>query len=181
MATDPIPVIVTPLQPISPEDDATLQAIEALEARSIDPDPEPYIPRVAPRPVVTAKAVIIEPRTVKMVAPTPAPAPKTMEPIITRTAVADAHNVVKHTTPTPTPAPKPSPQLLPKPKVHKTPAVEIAEELANAPPTIPGDAPFQPFSKQKPSKKSLLIIVGVIMVLGLIIGGYFVWQSLHGS
>ncbi len=177
MATDPIPVNATPSQPISPEDDATLQAIEALEARSIDPDPEPYIPRVAPRPVVTATPVIIEPRAVKVIAPTPAPAPKTMERIITKTSVATAQVVVKHTAPTPTPAP----QVLPKPKVHKTPAVEIAEELANAPPTVPGEAPFQPFSKQKPSKKSLLIIVGVILVLGLIVGGYLGWQSLHVS
>ena len=177
MATDLIPVNATPSQPISPEDDATLQAIEALEARSIDPDPEPYIPRVSSRPVVTATPVIIEPRSIKMVAPTPAPAPKTMEPIITKTAVATAQGVVKNTTPTAMPAP----QVPPKPKVHKTLAVEIAEELANAPPTVPGDAPFQPFSKQKPSKKSLLIIVGVILVLGLIVGGYFGWQSLHGS
>ena len=177
MATDPIPIIVTPLQPISPEDDATLQAIEALEARSIDPDPEPYIPRVAPRPVVTATAVIIEPRTVKIVTPVPVPIPKIIEPIITKTAVATAQVVVKHITPTPTP----DTTLPPKPKVHKTPAVEIAEELANAPPTLPGDAPFQPFSKQKPSKKSLLIIVGVILVLGLIVGGYFGWQSLHST
>ena len=177
MATDPIPVNATPSQPISPEDDATLQAIEALEARSIDPDPEPYIPRVAPRPVVTATAVIIEPRTVKIVTPVPVPIRKTIDPIITKTAIVTAQDIVKHTTPIPTPAP----QLPPKPKVHKTPAVEIAEELANAPPTLPGDAPFQPFSKQKPSKKSLLIIVGVILVLGLIVSGYFGWQSLHSN
>lgn len=181
MATDQIPVNPTPTQPMSPEDDATLQAIEALEARSIDPNPEPYVPRVAPRSVITATTVIIEPRVVKVVAPMPAPAPKTMEPIITKTSAATAHVVVKHTTPAPMPAAMPSPQLPPKPKVHKTPAVEIAEELANAPPTVPGDAPFQPFSKQKPSKKSLLIIVGVILVIGLIVGGYLGWQSLLGS
>ncbi|MDB5160010.1 MAG: hypothetical protein JWO99_273 [Candidatus Saccharibacteria bacterium] len=166
MPSSPIVPPTASNQPISPEDDATLQAIEALEARTVDPDPEPYTPSASrrPAPAITPKPVV---------APIPV-APKVMEPVLAKAAVA-ATTVISAPPETPA-APQPV-----KPSVPKTPAIEIAEELANAPATSPEDAPFQPFPKRKPSKKSLLAIVGVIVIIGLIIGGYFGWQSLHSS
>jgi hypothetical protein len=166
MPTNPIVPPTASNQSINPEDDAMLQAIEALEARTVDPDPEPYTPSASrpPAPIIVPKPVVI---------PVPV-APKVMEPVLAKAAVA-ATTVIANPPEKP-PAPKPV-----RPSVPKTPAVEIAEELANAPATSPEDAPFQPFPKRKPSKKSLLAIVGVIVLIGLIIGGYFGWQSLHSS
>ena len=154
------------IQNISPEDDATLQAIEALEARSIDENPAPFIPVAAPKPAPVAKvalkpvvAPIEEP---EVVPPTPAPAP----------IVAPPPQVQA---PKPTPAPEiqrpidppivhPTPP--PKPTVPKKPSEAIAEELENAPAPASRWHPFAIKVPNPKAMKTMAVIIGIILVVG---------------
>lgn len=151
MATDPGSLNTAPQQPAIPEDDATLQAIEALEVKSNALD-QPFRPtqRVAERPVIKP-----------VVAPTP---------VVVR--VAPPKPVIKPTIPNVAP-------VVIKLPIHKKPAEEMAEELANAPAVSPEDAAFQPFPRRKPSKKPLFIGFAVIVLILLIVGGIFGMQVLQ--
>jgi hypothetical protein len=156
-----IPNNTVPVQTTSPEEDATLLAIEALEARTVDPNPRPLNapreipvpPRVAPTPPVTPK--VIEPIIAKLAASAPKPiaVPKpALVPIKTTATVIISEPKIVDVVPVPvTP---------PKPKKSSTPAEEMAEELAAA----PASRGFQFFINQKPPRR-LFIIVGIIVVL----------------
>lgn len=142
----------------SPEEDTTLLAIEALEARSVDPNPEPWspTPRPAPipTPIVAAKPLpIVQPEPSKVARPAPlqvmSPEPK----------------VIVKTKPEPV---APAPIVLEKPKKPLTPAEEMAEELANA----PARSYFQFFLHQSKPRKVFIIISIAIVIIGIGIGAY---------
>lgn len=150
-----------PDQTTSPEEDATLLAIEALEARTVDPDPRPLNapretpvpPRQTPAPIAPPKP--IEPIVIKPVAPTPKP-DVTPIPIVTAA---------------PTPAPVPRQVTpAPKPKHPSTPSEEMAEELEGAPATSSG---FQFFTNQKPPRKPFIIIGIAVVIVGIGVAAYF--------
>jgi hypothetical protein len=153
-----------PVQTTSPEEDSALLAIEALEARTVDPNPRPLnMPRetpVPPRPtpVPIASPKVIEPIIAKPIAPTPKP---DITPVHTH-----APAPIAAARPTPTPAPVVAP---PKPKRPSTPAEEMAEELQAAPVTLG----FQFFANQKPPRKRFIIIGIIIVVAGIGVAAYF--------
>jgi len=162
--TNPTTLNIAPIQSTSPEEDATLQAIEALEAITVDLHPKPLTPAT---PLVSKPTpVAITPPLIKQV----------IGPVVQRTPVV---------TPAAPPAPATSapavsidkPFQPPSPPKHRpsSPAEAIAEELANAPPTSAKDSLFQPFLRQLPSKKRLVtaIIIGSSVVV-LATAGYFV-------
>lgn len=156
---------------INPEDDAVLQAIESIEAQSINAHPKPFrlsntISDVTHNPpLVISPTKVIEPVVTAPHQPRPAVAPPVTQP--PRAPIL---------------APiQPTPEVLPVKKHHKpsTPAEAIAEELKNNPGISLEDAPFQPFPKRYASKKYLATIMSVIaglVVLGA--GVYFVFQVL---
>ncbi|MDB5180203.1 MAG: hypothetical protein JWN12_835 [Candidatus Saccharibacteria bacterium] len=135
-----------PTQTTSPEEDSALLAIEALEARTIDPDP---------RPLNAPRETSVPPR------PTPMPtaSPKVIEPVITQPI-----------TPTLKPDVTPKPVVVaPKPKQPSTPSEEMAEELEAAPAT----SSFQFFANQKPPRKPFIIIGIVVVIAGIGVAAYF--------
>jgi len=151
-------------QPISPEDDAMLQAIEALEAQTVDPDPKPLVPEtpVTPAPVV--------------VTPAPEPIPT---PVITPAPVPTPLTVIE---PTPVTTEAPTAPITPEPATAPTdPSSAIAAALARGPETTTPKSTYQPFPKKKLGKKPLLIILAIILVAGLGVGGYFGWQYLQSQ
>lgn len=167
-----------PDQATVPEEDATLLAIEALEARSIDPNPRPWnAPRETPvpeRPVVAPAPRVIEPVISKPVVQPPQTASKPVEsikPIETKPVTP-----VTHTSP-PTPAVDtksvvkpvaPVPVVPPKPKKHLTTSEKIAEELANA----PAPSRFQFFSYRNPPRKPFVIIGIIVVIIGIGVAAY---------
>jgi len=163
--TKPTTLNIAPVQSTSPEDDATLQAIEALEAITVDLHPRPLQP--ATPPVTQPASAVATPPLIKQV----------MGPVVQRTpAAAPVTQPAPAPIPTPTtPTDKPPQPPLPPKHRPSTPAEAIAEELANAPPSSPKDSLFQPFLRQLPSKKRLVmaIIIGSSVVV-LATAGYFV-------
>lgn len=154
-----------PVQQTSPEEDATLLAIEALEARSVDPNPRPLTEdpsRVAPRPAPTVPP--IQPKA-------------TIEPVKAPTLVVSAPQPVqpKPVEPEKPAEPKPIPESKPvviqevKPKKPATTAEEIAEALAGAP--APSRYPF--FAYSKPPRKPFIILGVVVILIGLGAVAYF--------
>jgi len=166
--TNPTTLNIAPIQSTSPEDDATLQAIEALEAITVDLHPKPLQP--ATPPVTQPASVVATPPLIKQV----------MGPVVQRTPAAAPVTQPAPAAPVPIPTPvthtdkPPQPPLPPKHR-PSTPAEAIAEELANAPPTSAKDSLFQPFLRQLPSKKRLVaaIVIGSSVVV-LATAAYFV-------
>jgi hypothetical protein len=147
-----------PVDTVSPEEDAILLAIEALEARSVDPDPRPLnAPRevaVPPRP-----APVAPPMPVKVIEPViPVPTP-VLRPI---TPPQPAPIIIKE-------APKPI-ALPPKPVTPVTPAEAIADALAHAPAT----KGFQFFLNQHAPRKPFIIIGAVVIVIAVGVGAYLI-------
>jgi len=125
---------------MSLEDDVALQAIEALEAQSVDPNPKPLIPdesTVIPEVgIAPAPPAPVQPQPV---APTPQP-----QPIIT-----------------PTPAPVVQPTL-------SDPASKMAAELANAPTKVQTFHFFITQKRHiQPALLAILIIVAVAAAAGI--------------
>jgi hypothetical protein len=177
MPTSPEPPI-----PVSPEDDPNLQAIEALEARSIDPNPGPLdldkLMKAAPVPARPAQSV--KPAATKLaplrpqVAPRPAVQPATPVARPVATPIAAQKPVEETVVVAPIkPIEKP---VVEKPKVPKTPAEEMSEELATIPSMRP---PFQFFLRQKASRKQIGIAIGVLVVIILGVGGYLGFRALQ--
>jgi hypothetical protein len=157
--------------PINPEDSPRLQAIEALEAREVDPNPKPYDPNSlrsqphvhAPEPKAPALKPVEPPKTIEPVKPV---APE--EPVTPIDATPDA--------PVPKPVEAPAPKPAPKPKRPKSLPEEMAEEIATLPPTR---APFQFFHDQNGLRKNRVIAaVGIgaallaiaVVIIGLSLG-----------
>jgi hypothetical protein len=140
ISTAPIPTPET-----SPEEDATLLAIEALEARTVDPNPEPWTP--TPR---TTHALPVKPSKEEHTGPLKSSKPvtitKVVDPVVLIAPIAE------------------------KPKKPATPAEEMAEELANA----PAMSYFQFFWHQNKPRKPFIIIGIAVIVIGLVAGAYFV-------
>jgi hypothetical protein len=163
------PTSPEPPIPASPEDDPRLQAIEALEARVVDPNPGPLdLDKLGAKPVVTPAPLPNVP------APDPVVQPVPVKPRLETTALQAPI--------TPAPEKPIAPPQVPiqevkkveeKPKVPKTPAAEMAEELANAPATRP---PFQFFLHQKASRQQIYIAVAII---GVIILGVLAYLGLR--
>jgi len=153
------PAVPPPNEMTVPEEDATLLAIEALEARTVDPDPKPLnapvtasvVPPPAPVPPKVVEPVVkpVTPAPVQPVKPTPpaAPKPAPVAPVAPPKTIAEVK-------------PAQAPTIPPKPKKPATPSEKMAEELTHAP-TTKG---FQFFANQKPPRKPF-IIVGIILIL----------------
>ena len=164
MDSDSLSKKAPPVQQTSPEEDATLLAIEALEAQSVDLDrPKVEVPAPAPTVVVPPAPKQAPTRTVvpeRIVAPTPvAPVP---EPA--KTPVAAPKPV-----PTPVAPVAPKPIALVRPKAPATPAEEIAEALAS---DEPAPKRFQFFLNQKPPRKPFVIGGLILVLIALGIGAY---------
>ena len=159
MDQDSIPNKAVPVPQTSPEEDATLLAIEALEAQSVDLDaPKTQQPIVAPAPlppIVSKPAVTSKPITITRPEPTAIPSPA---PVKTPTVALIAPQ-------------KPAPVIKPPvPKKPSTPAEAIAEALAS---DTPGPKRFQFFVNQKPPRM-MFIVGGIIAILiGLGVAAYF--------
>jgi len=152
-----------PLDDINPEDDVELQAIEALEARTVDPNPGPLrVPTRHRDQPVPERTVAPEPKPVeKPIAPTPVVAPVIKpQPVKVAPPVIE---VVK-------PKPKPEPEVAPL-----TTSDQMNNELAKAPPLNVAQTIRQFFGKQNSSRPSA-IIVAIITLILIAIGGYFAWQ-----
>lgn len=157
-----------PVQTTSPEEDATLLAIEALEARSVDPNPRPlHAPRDVPVPERRPASI--------PTAPTPTvvpPTPKVIEPIVAKPIIEPPVVIAPISAPAPV---QPKPQVAPahiipaKPKKKGTPSEEMAEELASA----PASSGFQFFANQKPPRKPFIIVGLVLIVIAIGVGAYF--------
>jgi hypothetical protein len=172
------PTSPEPPIPISPEDNAALQAIEALEARSVDPNPGPLNLDVLTQKPMT-KQDIAKPAAPVSVTLTPAQVIQPTKPTVT--VVPKPKPVVIPAVPaTPVPAPikevQKSAPVPEKPKVPKTPAEEMADELANVPATRPS---FQFFMRQKASRKQIMIAVTVVIVIILGVSGYLGLKALQ--
>jgi hypothetical protein len=177
MDSSSIPNSAAPVQQTSPEEDATLLAIEALEAQSVDPNPEPLIrdprdmvaPRTIPTPPVVPKSVqVIEP-VIPPTAPALAPiaVPEPVTPIeLTPEPIPEPAPIVE-TAPAPV---TPEPVVPEKPKKPATTAEEMADELAHAPAT----SPFQFFLHQKPPRTPFIILGVVVLLIGAGVAIYFV-------
>lgn len=154
-----IPNSAVPDQATSPEEDATLLAIEALEARSVDPNPRPL--NAPPREIPVPERPIAAPVT-----------PKVIEPVITAPKpVVQPTPIVIQPVPKPpiAPVPAPAPVVAPKPKRHATPSEEMAEELAGAPASFG----FQFFANQKPPRKPFIVVGIIVIVIGIGVAAYF--------
>ncbi len=145
----------TPDQALSPEEDAALQVIEATEVKSIDDAPKlPPVIDVAP----AQRQVIMPVR--------PTIAQPTVRPVIV----------------TPPEKPVPTPTVVPVPsKVPSTPASQMADELAHAPKTNFAKFALLFFPKRKLSKKPMILIVSMLLVIGCIALGYFGWQAMRSN
>ncbi|MBC7459161.1 hypothetical protein H7200_00385 [Candidatus Saccharibacteria bacterium] len=128
---------------LTPEEDATLLAIESLEARSVD---APTVKPVA-RPVVT-------------------PAIKPIGPVVVPPAPISA-----------SPA---QPKIPPITAPINDVASAIAAALASAP-AQSKQSRFNPFAHQKISKKPFIVITIILLVAGLVVGGYFALTLMQSS
>lgn len=164
-----------PLDDINPEDDVELQAIEALEARTVDPNPGPLrVPTRHRDQPVPERVITPEPKPVeKVIVPAPVvEAPKPAKVIAP---------VVAPPKPQPVAAPKVEPKIIQKPEpkaVPLTASAQMDNELAKAPPLNVAQTIRQFFGKQKSSHPSAIIVVLVLLIL-IAAGGYFVWHYLQ--
>jgi len=166
MDSDSLSKKAPPVQQTSPEEDATLLAIEALEAQSVDLDrPKVEAPAPAPTPAV-------------VVPPAPKQAPiRTVVPerIVAPTPVAPVPEPAKIPVAAPKPVPTPVAPVAPKPiapvrpKAPATPAEEIAEALAS---DEPAPKRFQFFLNQKPPRKPFVIGGLILVLIALGVGAY---------
>jgi len=131
---------------ISLEDDVALQAIEALEAQSVNPNPRPLIPE---DPVVTE--TVIEP--VKPVPMPPIPVASPEPP----TVITPAQPAIQ-------PDVQPPITVAPEPPVPADPASKMAAELANAPART---QTFRFFVNQKRQLRTIPIAILVIILIGI--------------
>ena len=157
MDPNPLSHSPTPAQATIPEEDATLLAIEALEARAIDldivvPPPQPAVPE--PRKTI---GPIVQPVPPRVPAPQIIPPPVVPKPDI----------VVPK--PVPQPTMQPVTNTPPKPARAETPAEQIANELKSAS-SFPV---FQFFARQKPPRRQFVIIGAILVIIALGVGGYF--------
>ena len=162
-----------PVDQINAEDDPVLQAIEAIEARESDLEPKPIAVPVAPRPIepIATPAPVAKPVVVAIkpvvtpVKPVVAPIKPSVAPLVVpvKPIVAAAKPVVV------IPTPKPVPM---------TPSSRMAAELEKAPPLNTAKLILQFFGRHVPSKKPVIVIAGIILVVALMVAGYFVWHSL---
>lgn len=141
----------TPDQTLSPEEDARLQIIEATEVKSIDETPK-RVPIIKPAPAEIPVVTVVRPIIIK--------------PIIKPPVVA----IQKKTTPIVVPKP---------PKVPSTPASQMADELAHAPKINFAKFALLFFPKRKFSKKPMLYIVFVLLVIVGVAIGYISWQAIR--
>lgn len=160
-----------PVEVTSPEEDATLLAIEALEAQSVNPHPLPWRPLGARevKPVAPREAPVAPPVVTKINEPviqihTPMPKPPVVPMPITPTPAAPTPITVPPKAIT-TPPPKPE-----KPKRPATPAEAIADALANIPASTKR---FQFFINQKPPRKPFIIVGVAVLIVGLVVVTYF--------
>ncbi|MBC7564963.1 hypothetical protein H7100_01885 [Candidatus Saccharibacteria bacterium] len=159
----------TPVQATSPEEDATLLAIEALEARSVDPNP---------RPLNAPREVPVPERRPAPALPLVHVAPKVIEPVLAKPVIEPPKKVIIQpqtmTAVAPTPV-RPKLDEVPiqvapaKPKKKGTPSEEMAEALAAAPST----SGFQFFANQKPPRKPFIVIGVVLVIIAVGVGAYF--------
>lgn len=149
-----------PVQQTSPEEDATLLAIEALEAQSIDLDtPKPPAPVPAAPPTPVAQPVKPE-VPVAPQPPKPAPTPPTPKPVV---VTPPQPKIIAKPIPTPKSVEKPAP------KKATTPAEKIAEALAS---DEPAPKRFQFFANQKPPRTPFIVVGIILVVIGLGVGAY---------
>jgi len=144
---------------ISLEDDVALQAIEALEAQSIDPHPKPLIPPTPTEPIAPAVApptAVVEP----VAAPQPViePIAPPVQPPVQPAAPAIAQ-----------PAP------IPERPTPSDPASKMAAELANAPAKVQS---FHFFIDQKRHIKPVPTALAGLGVIALGVSAYFVISML---
>ena len=152
-----------PTPETSPEEDIALLAIEALEARTVDPNPKPWSPSPRPKAAVLAEPVpIIQPVPIAVVHPEPA---KIVKPQVIKSTELVPKIVVK-AKPEVVVAP---PVVIEKIKKPSTPAEEMAEALANA----PAMSYFQFFLRQHTPRKAFIIIGMAVIVVGLVTAVYF--------
>ena len=152
-----------PTPETSPEEDIALLAIEALEARIVDPNPEPWSPSPRPKAATLAEPEpVIQPQPVLVVRPEPT---KTVKP-----------QVIKSTEPVPKIIVKVKPETIVAPpivieKIKKpsTPAEEMAEALANA----PAMSYFHFFLHQHTPRKAFIIIGMAVIAIALLTAAYF--------
>lgn len=175
MTSDPLNN-TTPQQPLSPEEDPALLAIEALEARETDLDRPPVrpTPRVQPRSVPRAVA---EKHTPLVIEPVPSENPLAPPPIVKKGATpvtAPVESLEKTELPK-----KPEPVVLakvtPPAEPHWKHSTDIVEVLADAPAVVSSRGMFRPFANQVRSHKELSIVITTIIILGLGAIGYFVF------
>jgi len=155
MDQDSIPSSATPVPQTSPEEDATLLAIEALEAQSVDLD--------APKPALQPQATVPAP-TPQLVPAPPKPAEE-IKPV----GVVNAPAPVAVPQPV-TVAQPPKAEPIPAPKKPSTPAEEIAEALSS---DTPGPKRFQFFTNQKPPRLPFVVGGIIAIVVGLGVAAYF--------
>lgn len=146
MDQNPLSHSPTPAQATIPEEDATLLAIEALEARAVDLDARP-LTRPAPRVQPPAPPIpVAQPAPAKIPEVKIPEVKKVIEPVIAKPVVE-----------------------APKPKKPSTPAEQIAHELASTS-SFPM---FQFFARSKPPRKQFVVIGIVLVLVALGVGGYF--------
>lgn len=192
----------TPIQnyqaspPPLPEEDAALQAIEALEVKSTDlddegaPATEPVVP-VEPAPEMTpVPEPQPEPQPVVHVAPRPhttnTPA---RQPIPEPTPVPEVAHAPAAPEPQKEPVAPPVVEVVEKPEPAEAPLPKRVEESEN--PGVPSkndplglSAPapvrtsFNPFAEQNrlANKKPATIFIVILVIIILGVGGYFGWQ-----
>jgi hypothetical protein len=166
------PKNAVPTPQTSPEEDATLLAIEALEARIVDPNPKPWSPSPRPKPAPVKLAPSIPPKVQRVIEPVIAPPtplvvvpvakPIQLKPIQVKAEPKEVIGtgplvVIK------------APVVPEKPKKPATPAEEMAEELAHA----PAMSYFQFFLHQTKPRKAFIIIGITFIAIGIGAGVYF--------
>jgi hypothetical protein len=163
MDKNPISKTPKPTPETSPEEDIALLAIEALEARAIDPNPEPWSPSPRPKAAVLAEPVPIiqlEPATVVRLEPV-----KIVKPLVIK-SIEPMPKVIVKTKPEVVVTP---PIAIEKIKKPLTPAEAMAEALANA----PAMSYFQFFLRQHAPRKVFIIIGIAVVVIGVAAVIYF--------
>jgi pSer/pThr/pTyr-binding forkhead associated (FHA) protein/tetratricopeptide (TPR) repeat protein len=145
----------------------------------------------APPPPAEPKAVPVPPAPAAVTAPPPVPPAKAEEPRPTPPAPkpeppkVDAPKPEPPKPELPKPAPAPPPPVVPKPVTPPKPVVPPPAPKPAAPPA-PAAAPAPPPAAKSPAaakpaakggKKLLLMAAGLILVLGAVAAGLFLWPS----
>lgn len=159
----------------TPEEEATLRALDSLENVVADPSATPSKPPV--KPEAKPAPALVNPAPRPVVAPRPAPVPQAPKPA--PVAPKPTPPVVKPApAPQPkpaAPAPKPAPVVPEKPKRTADDPTGIKAEIASAPSRPIYDF-FAAQNKRFRKNKGVTILVLVIFVAILAAGGYFGWQ-----